>query len=53
MQIKLRKTKFDLLIKSSFFLNWEKSYYFPLSYIDIGKIVEDEINKSNDPLFKI
>ena len=29
-----------------------KSYY-SLSYIfDIGKIIEDEINKSNDPLFK-
>ena len=46
------KTKIDLFIKSSFFLNLGKSYY-SLSYIfDIGKIIEDEINKSNDPLFK-
>ena len=55
MQIKLRQTKFDLFIKSSFFLNLGKSYY-SLSYIfDNGKIIEDEINKSNDPndpLFK-
>ena len=42
----------DLFIKSSFFLNLGKSYY-SLSYIfDIGKIIEDEINKSNDPLFQ-
>ena len=57
IQIKANKTpakpKFDLFIKSSFFLNLGKSYY-SLSYIfDIGKIIEDEINKSNDPLFKI
>ena len=53
MQIKLRQTKFDLFIKSSFFLNLGKSYY-SLSYIfDNGKIVEDEINKSNDPLFNL
>ena len=53
MQIKLRQTKkIDLFIKSSFFLNLGKSYY-SLSYIfDIGKIIEDEINKSNDPLFQ-
>ena len=56
IQIKANETpakpKFDLFIKSSFFLNLGKSYY-SLSYIfDIGKIIEDEINKSNDPLFK-
>ena len=48
---KLRQTKFDLFIKSSFFLNFGKVILFPLSYFDIGKIIEDEINKSNDPLF--
>ena len=46
------KPKFDLFIRSSFFLTLGKSYY-SLSYIffDIVKIIEDEINKSNDPLF--
>ena len=52
MQIKLRQTKFDLFIKSSFFLYFGKVILFPLSYFDIRKIIEDEINKSNDPLFK-
>ena len=47
------KTKIDLFIKSSFFLNLGKSYY-SLSYIfDNGKIIEDEINESNDPLFNL
>ena len=46
------KTKIDLFIKSSFSSILGKSYY-SLSYIfDIGKIIEDEINKSNDPLFQ-
>ena len=49
---KHRKTKFDLFIKSSFFLYFRKVILFPLSYFDIGKIIEDEINKSNDPLFQ-
>ena len=29
-----------------------KSYYSLSHIFDIGKIIEDEINKSNDPLFK-
>ena len=52
MQINSGKQKFDLFIKSSFFLYFGKVILFPLSYFDIGKIIEDEINKSNDPLFK-
>ena len=46
------KPKFDLFIKSSFFLTLGKSYYSLSHFFDIGKIIEDEINKSNDPLFK-
>ena len=52
MQINSGKQKFDLFIKSSFFLNFGKVVLFPLSYFGIGKIIEYKINKSNDPLFK-
>ena len=30
-----------------------KSYYSPSYIFDIGKIIEDQTNKSNDPLFKL
>ena len=51
-QTKLRQNqKFDLFIKSSFFLTLGKLYYSLSHFFDIGKIIEDEINKSNDPLF--
>ena len=57
IRIKANKTptkpKFDLFIRSSFFLTLGKSYYSLSHFFDIGKIIEDEINKSNDPLFKI
>ena len=46
------KPKLDLFIKSSFFLTLGKSYYSLSHFFDIGKIIEDEINKSNDPLFQ-
>ena len=56
IQIKANKTlakpKFDLFIRSSFYLNLGKTYYSLPHIFDIGKIIEDEINKSNDPLFK-
>ena len=51
-QTELRQTKFDLFIKSSFSSILGKSYYSLSHIFDIGKIIEDEINKSNDPLFK-
>ena len=48
-----KNPKFDLFIKSSFFLNFGKVILFPLLFFYIGKIFEDKINKSNDPLFII
>ena len=56
IQIKSKQTPAKLnliyLVNLHFSSILAKSYY-SLSYIfDIGKIIEDEINKSNDPLFK-
>ena len=47
------KPKFDLFIKSSFFLNLGKSYYSLSHIFWHRKIIEDKINKINDPIFKI
>ena len=51
MQINSGKQNLIYLLNLHFSSILGKSYY-SLSYIfDIGKIIEDEINKSNDPLF--
>ena len=53
MQINTGKTK------SIYLLNLHFSYILgshiipSLIYFDTGKIIEDKINKSNDPIFKI
>ena len=52
MQINFGEQNLIYLLNLHFSSILGKSYY-SLSYIfDIGKIIEDEINKSNDPLFQ-
>ena len=53
MQIKLRQNQNLIYLLNLHFSSILGKSYYSLSHIfDTGKIIEDEINKSNDPLFK-